>query len=477
MISTSYLTINNCKKIFQNYFRFEFFLILLIILITLLYFNNLTQWLINDDEGIYNYAAWRISLGDTPYIDFQNPHTPLSHYFAGWLFQIFGANIFISRFLTVLITISTGLVIYYLSRKNLNRSFSLLSIIIFLFSKIVFENGRYFMTDIYMVFFMYASVALLIKKPFRNFRNLFFAGLLIGLSVASKLFGVLAFLTTICYLSLDLRKKSIKNVFINISTYTFGFLMVIIPLFLIHYPNIIYDVWLFHSAKGGASLGRTLDIFVIFTYHHFIIVLFGLYFLFIKLKDNILLCGLIFSSSIFIFTATSFFERHLIYIIPALSIFCSNSFFIISKYHKKLFHLSFLIFLTLGSIQIYRSSYFGLDEDTLKIAKIVQQNTDVNDYILADYTTINFHAKRKAPPDLVDVASTATSSGVVNSKKLISSIIKNDVKMVLVHLEGGGPHFKKMADYELFEDFLHKKFKILQYFERKHEKWIIFKKY
>ncbi|HQZ72005.1 MAG TPA: hypothetical protein PK826_11855, partial [Anaerolineae bacterium] len=52
--------------------------------LALFYAWRLTGFLVNDDEGSYLYAAWRISRGELPYRDFLTPQLPGFLLPGGW---------------------------------------------------------------------------------------------------------------------------------------------------------------------------------------------------------------------------------------------------------------------------------------------------------------------------------------------------------------------------------------------------------
>ena len=47
-----------------------------VVALAVFYSRHLTSWLVNDDEGSYLYAAWRLALGERPYRDFLTPQLP-----------------------------------------------------------------------------------------------------------------------------------------------------------------------------------------------------------------------------------------------------------------------------------------------------------------------------------------------------------------------------------------------------------------
>src|SRR5512136_2822752 len=70
-----------------------------------LYFWRLDAWLINDDEGSYLYAAWRISLGQLPYRDFLTPQLPAFLLPGGLLMHFLGPSAWGARGLAVALTL------------------------------------------------------------------------------------------------------------------------------------------------------------------------------------------------------------------------------------------------------------------------------------------------------------------------------------------------------------------------------------
>src|SRR3990172_9514864 len=69
------------------------------------YLRGLERYLINDDEGSYLYAAWRISLGEVPYRDFLTPQLPAFLLGGGAMMAVAGPATWPARALATTVTL------------------------------------------------------------------------------------------------------------------------------------------------------------------------------------------------------------------------------------------------------------------------------------------------------------------------------------------------------------------------------------
>jgi hypothetical protein len=123
------------------------------------------------------------------------------------------------------------------------------------------------------------------------------------------------------------------------------------------------------------------------------------------------------------------------------------------------------------------------ESGTAQLVEYITANTDEGDHILSDYATLNFYAQRPGVLHSGVLSSTETSSGRVTSQDLIAEIEAKEVKLVLLHVAGGGRrgfatfphHLVNLADYKDFLEFLDEHFDLSETFNRDRQVFEIYR--
>ncbi len=180
--------------------------LLLLATIARLYYWRLDRWLINDDEGSYLYAAWRIALGELPYRDFLTPQLPAFLMPGGWLMSLTGPELWPARALATGLTLSAGLFTWATARRLFGPFVALVAGAAMLLQPDVFLHGRSFRSDPFMLAFAALGLWLFSRAAFPRSspgpasgmseprdppdrRWLAASGVAFGLATLSKLFG------------------------------------------------------------------------------------------------------------------------------------------------------------------------------------------------------------------------------------------------------------------------------------------------
>ncbi|MFQ6083541.1 MAG: ArnT family glycosyltransferase [Candidatus Aminicenantia bacterium] len=464
---------------------FYFLLFLFSLSAFLVGFVNLDGWLINDDEGVYLYSAWRISLGEIPYQDFFLSQTPLSFYLTGFLFKLFTPSVSLARGICYLLFLITAFFIYLISRKifHLNKFLSLMSGVIFIFTKNINLLGKTFMPDCFMIFFGGIATYCVLKaeiesKNRRKILYLFLFGFFCGFSALSKLSGILLLPGYYLFLlfSLVLQKEHLKNILLK-AIYSFlGFFIsfgAFYSIMSIFIPSIYYGTLGFHLSKQKIAFNLFLIIINFFerigkfignhNYGVIPIALISLTYGFIKKdKNKILMFCLIFPFFILAFIPMDFYVRYFAFTLIGLTVFFSDSLKIISE-HRKIFRFSLPLIIILLIISL--APTFNLkrilkyDQGTRNLVRYIQKHSQPDDYLFSDYAGINFYSKRPCPPQLNDVSLAMTKSGQIISQDIIDQCDSYQVKIILVDIGGSAHHLKNLKDYSKFKDYLRKKYK------------------
>ncbi len=134
--------------------------LLALVAIASLYFWRLDAWLVNDDEGSYLYAAWRISLGELPYRDFLTPQLPAFLLPGGVLMRMVGPHVFPARALAALLTLGAGAAVWATARRLFGPWVALVAGALLLLHPDVYLECRTYRPEPFMLFFAAVGIYL-----------------------------------------------------------------------------------------------------------------------------------------------------------------------------------------------------------------------------------------------------------------------------------------------------------------------------
>ncbi|MBM4432123.1 MAG: hypothetical protein FJ026_17510, partial [Chloroflexi bacterium] len=99
------------------------------------YLYRIDRWFMDDGEGGFCYAAWRISEGEVPYRDFLTEQVPLFLYWGSAVIRLFGPSIMALRYVNVLTTLLAAFFVYLAARHVFGCQVALLSLVLFVAHK------------------------------------------------------------------------------------------------------------------------------------------------------------------------------------------------------------------------------------------------------------------------------------------------------------------------------------------------------
>jgi 4-amino-4-deoxy-L-arabinose transferase-like glycosyltransferase len=448
-------------------------------------FYNLGGDRMNDDEGAYLYASWRVGLGEVPYQDFFVVQMPLSFYVTAGLFKLFGPEVWWARAASFLLILGTGFLIYGASIKffGFSRNLSLAVAGLFLLTKHIYFLGRIFMPDSYMIFLCSAGLYFALKAEHRapvikQKWALFLFGIFSGLAVLAKFNGILLFGGYLLYSIYLLARKMERprDILQKILVSSAGFLLtfgLIYGLLLIFVPGTYQATLGYHLAKENAAAGIAALPFLRLgqfvgnhNYGLIPIALIGIFFgtVFKERKRSLLL----FTTVAFLSTAFvpgKFYLRYIVFALVPLTFFFGDGIRLIgSKKRLRLFAfpaVPALILLSLGPT--FNLEKLGAyDNGTRTVASYILEETRPGDFVFGDEPGINFYAQRPCPPRLVDVSEATTSSGQVTSADIRNECDRYNVKLIFVEKGASAHHLKNLRDYPLFEDYLNNHYELVK---------------
>jgi 4-amino-4-deoxy-L-arabinose transferase-like glycosyltransferase len=461
----------------------------LIALVLFMGLYNLDGDRMNDDEGAYLYASWRVSLGEVPYQDFFVVQMPLSFYVTAGLFKLFGAEVWWARAASLLLILGTGFLIYRASTKffGFERRLSLAMAGIFLLTKHIYFLGRIFMPDSYMIFFCAVALYFALEAETQISAKkdrvaLFLFGLFSGLAVLSKFNGILLVAGYLLYLIYLFARKMERprDILEKILISSAGFLLtfgLIYCLLLIFVPGTYQATFGYHLAKEKAVAGMAALPFLrlgqfVGSHNYGLIsvaligIIFGAAF---KEKKRSLIVFVTLAFLLLAFVPGKFFLRYIVFALVPLTFFFGAGIRLINfKKRLRLFAFPAVIALVLLSLgPTFNLKKLGAyDNGTRTVASFVRDETMSGDYVFGDDPGINFYAQRPCPPRLVDVSEGTTSSGQVTSADIRHECDRYNVKLIFVEKGASAHHLKNLKDYPLFEAYLDERFEFIKTVQR-----------
>ncbi len=484
-------------------------IIALLILVVSLFFYlyNIEGWLINDDEGNYVYAAWRLSEGEVPYKDFLSAQAPLFLYIGAIIVRVFGATALALKGSTIAITLLAGFFIYLGAKETLNHRVALLSMLLFVLHRDVYQNGRIFRSDPYMLLFSVMGLYFtIIAHSRRRSGYLVIAGILFTMATFSKLFGIFPLVGCVLFIfyqllvrrSITLKEALIENLLL-LAPVLVGTVIIFGASYLF-WPYFFDNILIHHLQPGrGTSLVRIiskgLQLFVQYVEHNFAFLLTLPVIMKILLDKKSLAAIYVLqlpTAAAFLFMSRPLYERHLLYLVPSL---CALVAYIIDLPSLSLtsymarraslpwpLHLVVQLVFAICLVRVAASQSIpdivyimqSREIGTARLVEYITANTDKDDRIFSDYATLNFYAQRPGILQSGIMSVTEARSGRMTSQDLIAEIEAKGVKMVLLHVAGGGSrvftpfphHLVNLVDYEDFCEYLSEHFDLAERFDR-----------
>ena len=450
-------------------------------LLTGFYFKNLDAFLINDDEGSYLYAAWRIALGELPYRDFLTPQLPAFLMPGGFMMKLMGPDVWPARAFAAILCLLSGVILWFTLRRLFGTPTALLASSALLLHPDLYLHGRTFRSDPFMLCGLmlglyFFSLALFpgpdprkLAPPRRGF--LAAAGIAFGLATLAKLFGPFAMAGCIAFLLHDAwqRKRPLIGLVKDLgvlglsSALTLligiGSFMFLGGDFQAGFTRVYEAVFKHHTAQNaGQSLWQNIiegiDFYerylrldskalLIFCALAMLVIAFGK-------RDRALnfFAWQMPTIVVFLFLSREKYARHLIYLLPALtSLFalaCAKLATLDgSKPKERAFGLKRPAFtnvkneleswsqspgrlIALALIAALLVPWWLLDRDhrdtwesgTRPLGDLIALLTQPDDMVFSDYSELNFYARRPTSYSAASLSAGAAGSGQIRWSKL-----------------------------------------------------------
>ena len=487
--------------------KYSHVLALAILLVGLLvYAYRIDEWYMHDDEGGYDYAAWRISKGEVPYRDFLTPQLPLFLYGGSVLMRIAGPSALALRYATMVATLLAALFTYLTIKEVFGYRVALLSLPLWLLHKDVYFIARFFRPEAYMLLFATAGMYALARAyPERRWRAALVSGALFGLAVLCKLFAALPYGGCMLFLLYDWWRTRDDRVVEQLLAMVAGFVTIagtVFVTFQVATPYFLTAV-LGHHAMQGAELTRAA------------VAAKGLRFFWDYLRGNPLFLVLALAGAwralrqrsrlmtFFLWqlpTAVALValsrelqDRHLVYLVPslaALAAFALQTLLTAQPFERpgmiqrvterlgrwpiRALVILLVALALLPSLQHDLEVASWDESDTPQLARYIQDHTAADDYVLSDYPGVNFHAQRANTYWGAGLSGGATSSGQITGRLLIQDIEANNVEMVLINTAGSAHQLVNLHDYATFRRYVQQHFYLVRLFQRSYQTFEVY---
>ncbi len=506
--------------------------------LALLYFWRLDGNLINDDEGSYLYAAWRISLGELPYRDFLTPQLPAFLMPGGWLMRALGPEVWPLRAASALFSLGAALLTYFTARRLFGAGVALIAGVGFALHPLTFYYGRFFRAEAPMLFFAALGTYGFVRAVFPDSkaameparsslpglrdepepeptdrRWLLAAGVAFGLAILSKLFGFLPMAGCGLWLVVDgLRRRRFVPMLVDGALLSVA-AAVTAGLPLLWFRSIssrLEEAVLGHHLMQGADktiwqdIGNTLEL-----YFQFVDDAQGGILLFLgigaaaaawrRADRRVLLYGCQLVSLLGFFLLTrDLFLRHLMYLLPSLSTLLGVALVPLiaaaspSERHARegasaagrhellrmgrALALALLVGLPLPWLYSNVLASLETESATRRLADLISLVTEPDDLVFGDYSELNFYARRPTSYEGASMSAGAAESGQL-AWSVVGARFEEERPRLLVNLSESDHdvgHLVHMPDYDAYQAWIAEYYVKLGAFERDWQRFEVY---
>ncbi|MFN8474269.1 MAG: glycosyltransferase family 39 protein [Anaerolineae bacterium] len=457
-------------------------LVIILVAIAAILYNTM-GWLIVDDEGLYLYQAWRVSLGELPYRDLLTPQLPLFLGIGGLVERIFGPTPVPLRVLSALLIGGAGWGFYRVFRRLMSPALALVALAAFLAFPDVYQVARVYRPEDYMLFFIAMGFWVFVIAEERKSRLwLVFSGILFGLAILTKLFGVLALGGVVLYLlwprtwggrqNWTLKGAILDTLAIGLpaailSGGVMGILLLAIP-----------ETWtaIFgHQLMQGSQLSRMevvrkgVEFYVTYAAQYASLLVFAIPMAIVAWRQGgrrTLLAWQLPSLIAFIFLSRELWSRHLVYLVPAFVGLFAMSLEPMLTWTKRGFLLPAIIAAIILPWIVADNVVASYSEDgTWRVAEFLKHEVGADATFLSDYAGLNYFAQRPAGYAAASLSQGAASSGQTTGARLIQEMEADGARAVVVDQSEFGK-LRFLRDLKEFQAYIDQNFKPLGVFRR-----------
>jgi len=454
------------------------------------YLQGLTAWLVNDDEGSYLYAAWRISLGELPYRDFLTPQLPAFLIPGGALMRAFGPDAWPARAAAVVAVLAAGAAWWAVARRLLGPGVALVGALAFLLHPDVYAACRTFRPEPFMLLWQalgtLAFARAVLPRPDRSEPPrrgwLAVAGALFGLATLTKLFGPWPLAGLLLWLLDDGRRRArpwrrvAADALVALSACGVVVGVGMAALALAAGPRVVWDATVGHHVRQGASkplgqvLGQGVALFALYlrdanrAVPAVLAVAVGAHVLVYGSRAERLMAWPLVTALGFLVLTRDRYPRHLLYLAPHVGLLFALAAQRIGAAGARTaadarwarLAAAALVVAVLSSWRLYDRDYYQArrEDGTGRVGDLLALATAPDATVFSDYSELNFYARRPTSYSAASLSSGAVQSGQIDWPRLRAELDgAGRPALLLLELDSPYSHLRYLsaADRAAFE--------------------------
>lgn len=454
---------------------------------------RLSAFLINDDEGSYLYAAWRISLGELPYRDFLTPQLPGFLMPAGWLMRLVGPRVEPLRVLAAAAILLAAVFTWKTARRLFGPAVAAGAAGLFLLQPMTFLFGRIFRSEAFMLLWCAVGVYAFVRAYPNLVRDaegptespaaeggrpiwLVLSGLAFGLAILCKLFGVLPLAGCLLWLLVDGRQrgrpwKRLLGECLVLGLAATAVVGLVMAAFARLSPNLEEAVLEHHLMQHSAQTRWGSFVKSLWFYYDFVNVDQGGLLLAAALATGLaawhardrrlLLFGCQVATMLgFLLLTRDLFVRHVMVLVPAMTTLgCAWALGLRREalgaasdsavgQAARLFPVLAALVCVLPWLSRDVSEGGRVEVATAKLADVIRLSTRPDDLVFGDFSELNFYSRRPTTYAAASMSAGAAKSGQITWARLQQELAgRKPALMVEVDLATDPGHLAHMPDY------------------------------
>ncbi len=447
------------------------------------------QYFLNEDEGAYAYAAWRISLGQVPYRDFFSSQPPLSLYWGGLLVHLFGRSYVPLRLSSGLVTLLAAWLLYVANREVFGRGLAILSLALFLVESNVFNGARFFLSEAYMLLFELAGLyAFVLGEKRKRLAHIGLAGVFFALSTLSKLFGALPLVGCLLYLLYAWRRerRAPGHVLREGAALALPALLLVGVTALIFTritPHFLTALVGHHTMQGAGMplldrVSKAVALYCSYVTSQPLAVALAAVggWLALRRKQALpsVLLWLAPTALGFAVLSRGVWLRHLAYLAPTLVTFAAAAIVDILSVLRRLpqrplWRMGGLMLAAVLALLASGPWLAGnamdaakAEQDSPHLSALIQRLSSNDQLVISDQPGLAFLAGRASTYWAAEMSGVAAQSGEVRGAQLADEIERHDVAVIVIRTDKGGSHIVKMRDYPDFMRYVRSRYSLVE---------------
>ena len=206
------------------------------------------------EDDFYLEAAWLVSAGMRPYLDFVHPHFPLLEYFSAAYLKIFGASHFSIEILNEAAIYATSLLTFKLAVRMTTRRAAIGAAILYATSSLVFRYHVYerecFVAPLILVAAILAPDA--DDSTPSSYRRLAWMALALSGACLIKLTAFIPVAVILAFMALVQRRW--REAITVAAEVAIAMIIAILVCYAIYGPEFLFQTFIFHFMKGRTDL-------------------------------------------------------------------------------------------------------------------------------------------------------------------------------------------------------------------------------